>query len=59
MRSILPDNIQVDYFTYVDYDAEDIPNLPLYMYKRTAFEHEKEVRAIIRDSACDKAGIAL
>lgn len=59
LRNNMPENIELDYVTYVDYEAESIPRAPLYMYKRSAFEHEKEVRAVIRNDSCKNIGIAL
>jgi len=59
LRNSMSENIELDYVTYVDYEAESIPSAPLYMYKRSAFEHEKEVRAVIRDDTCESSGISV
>lgn len=47
---VLPKNIEIGLVNYVDYEKEWIPEndvLSPFLYKRKAFEHERELRAIL------------
>jgi len=59
LRYCLPEEVELDHVTYVDYESENIVSAPLYMYKRTAFEHEKEIRAVIKNVNSDSSGVGV
>ena len=54
LKNVLPYNTHVYNVNYIDYQRESVPDghsLYPFFYKRIAFEHEKELRAIIHGLA--------
>ncbi|EGR1558865.1 DUF2971 domain-containing protein [Vibrio parahaemolyticus] len=59
LTKIFPSGVKMGDVKYVDFDAPQIELVPVHFYKRSAFEYEKEVRAVIVDRSENKSGIAI
>ena len=59
LKSILPKNTKVKPVVYVDFEAKNIEEAALPFYKRIAYEHEKELRAVVEDENSDYTGLSI
>jgi len=57
LTSQLPDFVDIRNVEYIDFDASDIKIMPPCFYKRSAFEYEKELRAVITDENAESSGV--
>jgi hypothetical protein len=59
---VLPEKARVGVVHYIDYDRDWLPERNVYspfVHKRKSFEHEREIRAIIREVLRNNLGIEL
>lgn len=59
LESVLPSNVKFDRVRYVDFNAPKVELAPVHYYKRSAFEYEKEMRAVIVDHTESNSGIVV
>lgn len=57
LSNVLPKEVKIANVKYIDFEADCVPLAPLHFYKRSAFEYEKEVRAVIVDRDNQNSGI--
>ncbi|PHS30185.1 MAG: hypothetical protein COA95_09820 [Methylophaga sp.] len=57
LSNVLPENIEIDSVKYVDFNADKVELTALHFYKRSAFEYEKELRAVVIDRNNSNSGI--
>jgi hypothetical protein len=43
-------DVRISEITYIDYETQGVDFARTYLYKRTSFEHEKELRAYVEDN---------
>lgn len=59
LRDLLPQKVDVREVEYIDFNSDDISIVPPHFYKRSAFEYEKELRAVIRDEDIKASGLPI